>query len=99
MEAGDVLCGEGAAVGDEQRPWLQETVGEQPVTLLADRGMSIAVAVQALAQQRDGTQLINHASDVDLNELGVITIAVCDVSGWPVGGGGRRPEAGQRPWL
>lgn len=94
-----MLGGEGAPVGDQQRPWLQETVGEQPVALLADSGRAVGVAVQTLAHQRDGTPFIDDAGDADLNELGVLPLAVRDVRRWHVGGWGRRPGAGERPWL
>lgn len=99
MEAGNMLGREGASVGDHQGPRPQQPFGEQPVALLADRGMAVGVAIQALAQQWDSTQFINDADDADRDELGVIAIAVRDVSRWHVGVGGGRPGASERPWL
>ena len=81
VQAGDVFDGEGAAVGDQQRPRPQQARREQPVTLLADGGVAVVVAVQALTQEGDGTEFIDDGGDADLDEFGVIAIAVGDVSG------------------
>ena len=54
--------------------------------------MAVAVAVQALAQERNGTQFIDHGGDADLDEFGVIPIAVGDVSRGDVAPVGRRPR-------
>ena len=90
VQAGDVFDGEGAAVGDQQRPRPQQVRREQPVTLLADGGVTVVVAVQALTQDGDGTEFIDHRGDADLDELGVIAVAVRDVGRRHVGGVGRR---------
>jgi len=52
--------------------------------------MAVLAAVEALAQNGNGTELVHDGSDADLNELGVIAIAVGDVS--------RRYVAACRRW-
>ena len=99
VQACDVLDGEGAAVGDHQGAWPQQALREQPVALLADGRVAVPVAVQALAQERDGTQLVHHRGEADLDELGVIPVAVRDVSRGHVAARGRRPGGGSRAWL
>ena len=81
----DVLGRESAAVGDEQRPRSQDVLGQQPIGVLADGGVTVAIAVQGLAQNGDGPKFIDHAGDADLNEFGVVTMAMCDVRGRNVG--------------
>ena len=85
VQAGDVLDREGAAVGDQQGSRPQQIFGQQPVALLANSGVAVAIAVQALAQDRDGPQFIDHRGEADLDEFGVVPIAVRDVSGGYVG--------------
>src|SRR5205085_11247172 len=96
VQAGDVFDGEGAAVGDEQGPRPQQVRREQPVTLLADGGVAVVVAVQALTQDGDGTEFIDHRGDADLDELSIIAVAVRDVSRGHVAARRRRPGGSRR---
>ncbi len=99
VQPGQVFDREGAPVGDQQGSGPQEPCRHQPVRLLVDGRMAVGVAVQALAQDRDGTEFVYHRSDADLDELGVIPIAVRDVSRRHVRRGGWWPRQFRWPWL
>jgi hypothetical protein len=58
--------------------------------------VAIVIAVQALAQEGDGPEVVHHYSNADLNELGVIPMPVRDVSWGEVIS--RRPGSGRRSW-
>jgi hypothetical protein len=86
-----VLDGEGAAVGDQQRPRGQEPLVEQPLGLLADGRVVVVVAVQALAEDRQGAEVIDGRGQADVDELLVGGVAVRDVGWWDVAAGPGRP--------
>ena len=94
-----MLGREGAAVGNEQRPGPQEVRGQQPIGGLADGGVTVAIAVQGLAQDRDGPQFIDHGGDADLNKFGVVPMTMRDVRGGYVGRVGWWPGVVGWAWL
>jgi hypothetical protein len=54
--------------------------------------MAIVVAVQTLSQEWNGSPFIDHGSDADLDEFGVIPISVGDMSREDSATVGRRPR-------
>src|SRR4051794_28366779 len=61
--------------------------------------MAGAVAIAALTEKGNRTEFIHHGSNTNLDELGVITIAMRDVSRGDIPAASRGPGSGRRSWL
>ena len=68
---------------------------------LVDGGVAVAIAVQDVAEDRQGTQVIDDGTDSDLDQLDILsTVAIGEVSWWEVGAGSRgRQREVVRAWL
>src|SRR5436309_8535762 len=61
--------------------------------------MTILIAIEALAEDGDSTQLIDHRGNAYLDQLGVVTMAMCNVRRWDGCGDRRGPGHGPGSWL